>query len=1732
MKRRDRSSAYGPGGAESDGGGSKTLTSRRASQHRGSVARIGNGDIFAGSELTKKRRVEALLFPVFYALCEKEREKSSFEKMVGPLLWLPDVFQLLALCIQGSHTWHHSAVRWIDVLGNFSTIITDSMGSAGFSALFWLSNALVLMALLDTIFVAFLFKRQIYTMLWPVKALRLLTGTIVTAFFIPVLSFLLVGPQCAVQAPDLRRALAGGDALDCLSFPLIIMNAVSALFLLPFLAFGLVVSLLYYNYDWKSGDLVAQAHGRIEGVFTAARAFLVILAALVPPDSFWVPFALLVVTAGLSLAYALFLPYYKYRVNAFRSGLMSATSFFALATLILSALPEEASDGARLGASVVLLLLSAAAFFAGPAVTRWRYRRLQRARESPLVRMQTEIAAQGGPGTFSPAGGRRGASPLSSVVIHSGSAQNLDAAAAAAAAAAVDDAEEGAGQGRVQGRVRSVLSASSSVSPAPNAAVTSRGRIFWFETDVEIATRFVHEKDNLGKRGAAAEGEAPAEKLFAEAEGVFAEGARQFGGASAFISLARIIYLQSLSANESQMMFEWKKFGSLKPRFDHRFMAYQLRNDQAHMSQGHEAGARGQRMNIVQMMEFARDMRVAIKSHNEALKLLRSFYMWAYKQKYKDSESAGRRLDAIDKAKRRASTVYSKLLEQFPTSAPLLRNYAVYVRDIENDEDYANSFFSQADYIEEQNARAAGVDGETASGRDSSAAGDSSSAGGSSASGRRRNTAAAPRVKKNRAVRTLFFIIAICTVVLVAEPIIFFIVSQELFKMYDASIVDLNNAGLRRKLSQDVLYFTRSAQMAAAMNDTTAYAAAAASLKKFSGDLKRIHENLYTKAANLWWSPTIWRKPVWSAFRLVSTAPEPATVVVDKLSALDLVEQYAAYATLLGSGPITQFNGDWSTQNAAFRYILDNGPTSVIPALNVNCRAYEDEMFTTAYERQMILLALFLFEVLTIVALAFFALRPDAMFKRIREASLGAQDVLHKVPRRSMRRVYYIYKGRDYIESDDEEDEQALPKGAEGAAAGKATVTSVAVAGSDHEHEHDGSGGETDRHAAPAHAVTNVTLARRASEEATNSDSEVGSDASAGHHGHAHHAHHKARRQSPAGHRGAAGPSALKRVVEAGAEADGETLRRFLTEGEGVSALPLSELPGVVALEPGSSPSSFEAVKPAAGELGGPEVDDLELGADADAVISIAPVHPAGAGAGAGGDGWPWAQQRGAAGAAGEGQRAFTSPAGRGPSGSRGSFGKRLVSGEKHHGHGHGHGHHGKHEHHASGLHGQEASAAVAQLLRANPQLRGGLDVDSPNDSQHGGHRRISFSAHAQQFTMPAPPPKSTLAAIEDIDAAPNREPRGGGGGGGAGPHVGGPPARRSGILRRFFWRYIFAFTLVGLIAMANFLTCFLAIQVGKYISSEINTGGRRRYTAREVSFFARELALADGAFMPKPLIAWRLQSDLAFLRKIHEGLKYGDKDFNTPGSSLRYQPMEDLFYKPGCILLDQKLCANRQSVDPARTGIGFDPLVYFFLEQADRVLNTFWYSSPDFVPPPAEYKANPCLNLFDSERCSYEHNPARLPDEAAAVAAERGLPIRGYHGRRARPGVKYSTAALAAASPALAFVMEQTQPSGGDFFDGTQRALNLYFEEHMARLNAVSVAQVAFLVAHLGLLLAITVLLFRPMLLHLKRESGRLGQLLSTVPPEVATDDKFFAPYFAKHEESDGEDGEEHEHA
>ncbi|KAA0171303.1 hypothetical protein FNF28_00794 [Cafeteria roenbergensis] len=115
--------------------------------------------------------------------------------------------------------------------------------------------------------------------------------------------------------------------------------------------------------------------------------------------------------------------------------------------------------------------------------------------------------------------------------------------------------------------------------------------------------------------------------------------------------------------------------------------------------------------------------------------------------------------------------------------------------------------------------------------------------------------------------------------------------------------------------------------------------------------------------------------------------------------------------------------------------------------------------------------------------------------------------------------------------------------------------------------------------------------------------------------------------------------------------------------------------------------------------------------------------------------------------------------------------------------------------------------------------------------------------------------------------------------------------------LRGLTLRVLGVLSLLVIGQVVEFWLTLHIVNSGSTKPAELNNAGRRRYLARETLNTAREMLINDGEVASLPELAQRLDWNINFYRKVHNGLRRGDEDLGLPGASRRYQALEDLMY-------------------------------------------------------------------------------------------------------------------------------------------------------------------------------------------------------------------------------------------
>ena len=231
-------------------------------------------------------------------------------------------------------------------------------------SLVWASTFVILVAWAMQSFV-----RSSFSALWPLKLLRSIGTFSATVAFIPLFTLLMSGFDCG--GPDDTFWAAAG--FTCYSGGHLAQVVLSGVLTVGFVGLCGLFSLVFYDSNFMSTNLVAKAHGRADLMFLCVKSVLVICVETFPSAFSGQTLVALVVVAGAawvgSLAYLL--PYFDQRWNQFNLAMASAF-FFTSACLAVSENYEDTDAAALL--YLGLPLSAVLGVFAADLRANWLFR--------------------------------------------------------------------------------------------------------------------------------------------------------------------------------------------------------------------------------------------------------------------------------------------------------------------------------------------------------------------------------------------------------------------------------------------------------------------------------------------------------------------------------------------------------------------------------------------------------------------------------------------------------------------------------------------------------------------------------------------------------------------------------------------------------------------------------------------------------------------------------------------------------------------------------------------------------------------------------------------------------------------------------------------------------------------------------------------------------------------------------------------------------------------------------------------------------------------------------------------------------------------------------------------------------------------------------------------------------------------------------------------------------------
>ncbi len=147
---------------------------------------------------------------------------------------------------------------------------------------FGISSSLVLVAIIDTAYVGWLFNQGRVDTLWPVRLLRVLVTALVTTFYPSMLEFVIFPLLCYISHHTRENLtwLIQKDATpvcEPFSLPQVLITVPALLLACVFVAFATVASYLSFEVNPLSRHPMAICNGRVETLWTAFKTAAILI---------------------------------------------------------------------------------------------------------------------------------------------------------------------------------------------------------------------------------------------------------------------------------------------------------------------------------------------------------------------------------------------------------------------------------------------------------------------------------------------------------------------------------------------------------------------------------------------------------------------------------------------------------------------------------------------------------------------------------------------------------------------------------------------------------------------------------------------------------------------------------------------------------------------------------------------------------------------------------------------------------------------------------------------------------------------------------------------------------------------------------------------------------------------------------------------------------------------------------------------------------------------------------------------------------------------------------------------------------------------------------------------------------------------------------------------------------------------------------------------------------------
>ncbi|KAL0208193.1 hypothetical protein P9112_010780 [Eukaryota sp. TZLM1-RC] len=267
--------------------------------------------------------IETSLFGLLYAMVKQ----NSVHKVASLIGLVVDFFLINTFAFSSSFNWGQYVVRPIRWFWDTFRILSWTWGGPLYITSFVVIILILIVILIDSFYVARVFRKGKFTVIWPISLLRTLIALSVTILYIPFLTILTTMVDC-----NIINNIFGTNS--CFTYPHLI-GAITAFVAIPvFILIAVLMTLVYFDPNPLSTSPLARPHSRIDCVYCLYRTVLVLVTVLGAEHLYLRSILHFFITFTMSFFIIIYQPYFSAKMNKIRSGLFGVATVSALCSIL------------------------------------------------------------------------------------------------------------------------------------------------------------------------------------------------------------------------------------------------------------------------------------------------------------------------------------------------------------------------------------------------------------------------------------------------------------------------------------------------------------------------------------------------------------------------------------------------------------------------------------------------------------------------------------------------------------------------------------------------------------------------------------------------------------------------------------------------------------------------------------------------------------------------------------------------------------------------------------------------------------------------------------------------------------------------------------------------------------------------------------------------------------------------------------------------------------------------------------------------------------------------------------------------------------------------------------------------------------------------------------------------------------------------------------------------------